>query len=401
MDDYDVYIPDYIAYNILATDSWIEVSSQPSSASLSSVAPDEIITEGLRVQHDSNTRRRRRFRTTGSLHLGGGLHNTSTGASSQEEYEESESESDRIMSSSNEGIRASLLRNQLHQYELRNSTASSEEASAGEYDDDDENSTAVNYPRNTPFHPQPNAFTHGPHTRPRVARTGSYSSTGPNVRGSTAQRHSYASGQQHSPYNVISPSYRADHDEVLRASLNTLLSLGAAARGLPKSGQQIHTAPAQPSSRIEPSSIRMVPESVALGGTRTPSDQPSSHPSQDYPPSSRDSPLGYDKGKRKSSPTPRSGSKDRHNIKKVKRTSMEDISPTLFTWVMSAGVMVLFSAISFSAGYMVGKEAGRAEVIGQVGGTAVDAGRCGREAGAGMRRLKWSGVANAATGVRV
>ncbi|KAF2754156.1 hypothetical protein EJ05DRAFT_541279 [Pseudovirgaria hyperparasitica] len=381
-------------------DSWIEVSSQPSSSSLSSVAPDDIITEGLRVQHDNNIRRRRRLRTTGSLQLGDRMYNNSTGASSQEEYEESESESDRIMMSSNEGIRASLLRNELHHIEQHDaSTASSEDLSAAEYDDD-ENSTAVNYPRGSTlsFRPQPNAFTHPPTVqRPRAMRSGSYTSGRPHIR-STTQRHSYA-GQRHSPYNVISPSHQADHDAVLRASLSTLLSLGAAARGLPKSTPQTNnTASAAPSSRIEPTSIRMVPESVALGGNMTPSERNSTDSSQPGNPSSGNSPIVFD-GKRKSSPAPRSSSKERRTAKKVKRTSsMEDISPTLLTWVMSAGVMVLFSAISFSAGYMVGKEAGRTEAFGTAAG---DLRPCGREASSGFRRLKWSGVANAATGVRV
>src|ERR1700712_4401632 len=40
-------------------ESWIDISSQPSSYSLSSIS-DEIVTTGLRVQHDSHLRRRRR-----------------------------------------------------------------------------------------------------------------------------------------------------------------------------------------------------------------------------------------------------------------------------------------------------------------------------------------------------
>jgi len=67
------------------------------------------------------------------------------------------------------------------------------------------------------------------------------------------------------------------------------------------------------------------------------------------------------------------------------------ISPTLMTWVVSAGVVVLFSAISFSAGFAYGKEYGRLEVAGGGGG-----GRCAREvavSGRGytgsLRRLRW------------
>lgn len=83
------------------TESWIEVSSQPSSSSLSSAATDD---NRLRFQHDYNYRRRRRlnphFRSPYDLQV----RPTSAAGSSQEEYEESESESDRIMTSSNEGL---------------------------------------------------------------------------------------------------------------------------------------------------------------------------------------------------------------------------------------------------------------------------------------------------------
>lgn len=73
----------------------------------------------------------------------------------------------------------------------------------------------------------------------------------------------------------------------------------------------------------------------------------------------------------------------------------EMVSPTLMTWVVSAGVVVLFSAISFSAGYAMGKEVGRAEAnfAGQTNGAM-----CGKEVGRGLRRLRWG---SASTSVRV
>jgi hypothetical protein len=207
---------------------------------------------------------------------------------------------------------------------------------------------------------------------------------------------------------MISPSYQADHDAALRASLSTLLSLGAAARGLPKSGQATSRAPAVASTRVDPSTIRMVPESVVLGSDS--SDLPKTSATSSGP--SSPLPVTSEKQKRKANATsqPRSGSKERQrSLKKAKRvTSMEDISPTLFTWVLSAGVVVLFSAISFSAGYVVGKQDGRAEMLGQLGGAAGEAGRCGREAAGemgrsslGLKRLRWGGMSAAASGVRV
>jgi len=82
---------------------------------------------------------------------------------------------------------------------------------------------------------------------------------------------------------------------------------------------------------------------------------------------------------------------------------MDEISPILLTWVVSAGVVVLVSAISFSAGYVVGKETGRAEVLGEVGSGVREAGRaCGRDAiegaGRGLRKLR---LTDAASSIRV
>jgi hypothetical protein len=58
------------------------------------------------------------------------------------------------------------------------------------------------------------------------------------------------------------------------------------------------------------------------------------------------------------------------------------------TWVVSAGVVVLFSAISFSAGYVIGKEVGRVET----GAMATKDGIvCGKEVGRGLRKLRWGG----------
>jgi hypothetical protein len=103
----------------------------------------------------------------------------------------------------------------------------------------------------------------------------------------------------------------------------------------------------------------------------------------------------------------RSSSKDRRIAKKARKTSpmmIEEISPTLLTWVVSAGVVVLVSAIGFSAGYVVGKEAGHAEAMGQIGAAGSEAGRCGKEAaagikgtGLGLRKLRWGSGA----GIRV
>ncbi|KAF2705229.1 hypothetical protein K504DRAFT_471718 [Pleomassaria siparia CBS 279.74] len=375
-------------------ESWIEIGSRPSSSSLSSVA-DEIITTGLRVQHDSNTHRRRRRRavSTGPFQVGTG-HRVRGGNSSQEEYDESESESDRVMTSSTEGIGPSPLQQELRRasrnpHSIASSETTSEREGDDEDEDDDENATAVNYPRSTgrQFEPRPNAFSHPPTHAVRAESGARPRPRRPAVR-SANQRHSFP---QHSPYNTVSPNFQPDHDEALRASLSTLLSAAAAVRGLPKPGQT-RTSQASTSSRVDPTSLRLVPESVALGDIT----EDSSNPVSSNPSPSISSPTSSDKSKRKASPPTnvRSSSKDRRAVKKARRVGplVDEISPTLLTWVVSAGVVVLVSALSFSAGYVVGKETGHAEAMGKLGSAGSEAGRCGKEAGMGLRRLRWSGA---------
>lgn len=364
-------------------DSWVELGSGPSSASLSSAA-DEIITTGLTVQHDSNLHRRpRRARGGGQFSIGTGHRVSNTGGnSSQEEYEESESESDRVMTSSNEAIGPSPLRQEFHGASRSpQSVASSETMSDREEydDDDDENATAVNYPRSRrQFEPRPNAFSHPSNQQPIRSQSGTVYPPRRNANRPAAslRQHSYP---QHNPHSTT-----PDHDEALRASLSTLLSAAAAVRGLPKPGQPRTHQP--PSSRIDPTTLRLVPESVALGDVP---EESSVAPSSPITTSSSPS----EKSKRKDI---RSSSKDRRNVKKARRTGpvIEEISPTLLTWVVSAGVVVLVSALSFSAGYVVGKEAGHAEAMGQLGSVGSEAGSCAREArgtGLGLRKLRWTG----------
>jgi hypothetical protein len=297
------------------------------------------------------------------------------------------------MTSSNEGIGPSPLRQESRtSSQSPLSVASSETMSEREDgDEDDENATAVNYPRSSQrgFEPRPNAFSH-PHSQQAI-RT--QSGTAYTPRRNPVRQHSYP---QHTPYSALPPSHQPDHDEALRASLSTLLSAAAAVRGLPKAGETRSQHPS--STRIDPSSLRLVPESVALG------DVPEEFATD--PPSARTaSSIPSDKSKQKAASATagtRSNSKDRHTNKKARPAGplIEDISPTLLTWVVSAGVVVLVSALSFSAGYVVGKETGHAEAMSKFGAAGTDAGRCGREAAAGikgtgfgLRELRWTGGA--------
>ncbi|KAI9848376.1 MAG: hypothetical protein M1838_000532 [Thelocarpon superellum] len=356
-------------------ESWVEIASQPSSSSLSSsAAADEIVTTGLRVRRHSNIRRSRRLELRGpsqpSL-----LANSSSAGSSQEEYEDSESDEDEpaLPQSSHLGVSPPLPAT----YE-----------STFDEDDNDENTTALGTRTNTVFTPQPNAFSHPPSSQPNAeAVPGSYF---PRQNGSgRPHRNSYPSRRtpQHTPYNFISPSYQADHDAALRASLSTLLSCAAAARGLSKATPAAGAAARSVPSSSRPSAFRIVPESVVDGANdgddrglieEACARKPSS--------SSSSSDLVLEKGKRKSGSYPGKSGKERAT-KKTRRGVEDTISPTLLTWVVSAGVVVIVSAIGFSAGYAMGREAGLAEV----GFTnTTDGGDCGREAFRGLRKFRWS-----------
>ena len=380
------------------TESWIDVSSQPSSSSLSSAATDDAHPAGLRVYFDQHGRRRRRLNRNEPLPPGVPIRRSSAAGSSQEEYEESESESDRIMTSSNEAL-GNIDSGGLSP-QVPNSIASDEVSSinAEEEDDDDENATALGVLTNEPaFTPQPNAFTHPPqtytarHTRSVETRTSYFPSqrTPPQRRQGA---HSYPSRSRtgHTPYNMLAPSHTADHDAALRASLSTLLSCAAAARGLPKGeGSSTQQAPRRQSNRVEPSNLRLVPESATLGEASAEAPALPPRPSVRRRASATSIP-GSDKGKRKASSSkerprdPRS-KKCRANSPGRNATSQQ-VTPTLMTWVVSAGVVVLFSAISFSAGYAIGKEVGRYET-GNISGK--DGIVCGKEVGKGLKRLRW------------
>ncbi|KAK0250171.1 hypothetical protein LTR12_012036 [Friedmanniomyces endolithicus] len=421
-------------------DSWVEISSQPSSSSLSSIN-DEVVTTGLRVQHDPRAKRRRALRPAAPSHLNI-TQRTSTagGTSSPEVYEESESESDRVMTSSGEGGLL-LPGHTITHTDLSPAVQSTASEDSGPLiaDDDNDKRTAINYPTNNDacFTPQPNAFSHPPSSG--QARHGSAPVPGsyfPATRAPTrpTARHSLSAQpdrQSHMPQNILSPSYNAaaHHDEALRASLSTLLSCAAAARGLPKppSAKRAQVNPTSVPAvvrpnRIEPISFRLIPESAIP--VQSPPHEPTFHPtlrrhhlrrpSTSTTSASASSDRLNKDSKRKAPAVPvviRSSSRERRALKKARRSSSSEdlsgmvITPTLLTWVVSAGVVVVLSALSFGAGYSLGKKAGRLEGgvgsggggdgsfgIGTGGGFGGDGGQvrgCAREAarsGLGLRR---------------
>lgn len=288
------------------------------------------------------------------------------GTSSQEEYEESESEEDRVMTSSNEHIQpASRVVRQPH-------------FDAGEEsDDDDENATALGRRTNTAaFTPQPNAFSHPPSSHPQRPSQGSYFPSQRSIRNDRPN------------YNPR-PSHAADHDAALRASLTTLLSIGAAAaRGLPKRESGGIGGTTMQSN--EPMGLRFIPESelnnptipANSGRPLTPSTRARSSPS-----------VCSDAVEQKRKASKPVGEKSRPIKKKKMQLEGEAmLSPTVMAWVMSAGVVVLVSVVGFGAGYVIGREVGRQEVMaGYNGSGLVDTG--GRELmkGSGsIKKFRWN-----------
>ena len=376
-------------------DSWVEIASQPSSSSLSSVGEEGVV-RGLQARQNSRARRRRSIRPNApSTNIPTIIRSPSAeDTSSQEEYDESESESDRVMTSSGEGP---ILHTSM--------APASEGAAIQASDDDDEDRTAINYPINNAqcFTPQPNAFSHPPSGQLRTMSQPSPGSYFPTQRRESqssvrtslpARRDPNRTG--HMPQNILSPSYdaAAQHDEALRSSLSTLLSCAAAARGLqkPDSKRPTTTTQQQPrTNRVEPMSLRLVPESALPENSPPQFQEPTFKPTIRRDSTSTSTSSEHKKDHKRKAGTTRSSSRERRALKKARRTtSNEDlyVSPTLLTWVVSAGVVVVLSALSFSAGYSMGKEAGRMEAGAIMSDEQIRS--CAREAGRSSLGLKRS-----------
>lgn len=391
------------------TDSWIEISSQPSSSSLSSAGGDnEIVTTGLQIRRDPNLPGQRRRRRIHADILRGirlpGRPSSATG-SSQDEYDESESESDQVMSSSNEDIPTKQIE------------AQGQELSDSHQEEDDDSTalgTRTSLSDEKVFTPQPNAFTHPPSQTSRQevgsrltpesyflsstgtqrdARSASNQTITPrSMQSSRSRVQQPQTARSQGSCNIMAPShtYQPDHDAALRASLSTLLSCAAAVRG---------TKHAETSSRPEtrhanePTSMRLIPESELFGhdNGQQPPPLPARKPRTTSPPSSPNlSSRAVTKRKARETSKDRNAKKSRAT--KTVANGMEDttVSPILMSWMISAGVVLVFSAITFSVGYAWGKEVGRFEA-GM--GVATEGANCGREAMRGstgeLRRLRW------------
>ena len=408
----------YVYSHFTYAESWIEVASRPSSSSLSSSTTDEATSAARRQAQEHQARRRRRLQQQRSLTANSEplarFRPRSAAGSSQEEYEESESDSDRLLTSSNEDLAPP------HDGNGRGGDPQLAQS-------DDESATALGVADPAPvFTPQPNAFSHPPAAaaaaaqRPLAAPDSYFPSSAPSSRTALASRNSTtatARPRAHGPANLLAPGPAAgvDHDAALRASLSTLLSCAAAARGRPKPEAASSANPSPPrapalapADRVAPGALRLVPGS-ALDAAPPPPALPPRPRSPRAPSSGSRGRAGGAAAKRRS----KSPSRERRKKRRAAAASgwghegvggeVAAVSPTLTTWVVGAGVLVLFSAITFSAGYAMGYEVGRAEALtggaataGGLGGLGGGAMGCGREAVRG-RSWRWGN----ASGVRV
>ncbi|KAH7035090.1 uncharacterized protein B0I36DRAFT_87880 [Microdochium trichocladiopsis] len=392
-------------------ESWIEVSSHPSSSSVSSIG-DEIVTTGLQVRNSYAARRKRlhpRYythltspqqqrqqqllqeqeqqqqqqpRTIGNSGIRGN-------SSSQDEYDESDSEEDRVLTSSSENIT-----NTSRPLTQGIVAQSGDAISSSDDDDDDDHATTLGSRPSEPFRPQPNAFSHPPS---HLTHRHSTSAIPPHhPRPSFSQRSQTRADQGAS--NFMSPSHQEDNDAALRASLTTLLSVAAAARGRTKDNEKQFGDRANPATGNQPVELRLIPESelLATPHNATPVSQESQQVHRPSPQPSTASRSSGEKVKRSTTP---SGKSPRATKKKKTMASTDEayISPTMMTWVVGASVIVLVSVVGFGAGYVIGREVGRQETLSSLSaGNAsamAEGGSCSREvlrnSGGSLKRLRW------------
>lgn len=398
-------------------ESWVEVASQPSSSSLSSMG-DEIVTTGLHVANRSYPPQRRRLQHHYHQSLQQHMQPsrpapqavTQAGtSSSQEEYDETESEEDRMLTSSTENMDTRPARGSLLQ---RSQTAIGPSVDSSDSEDDD--GTALGTTHN--FRPQPHVFSR-PHAHLSHRSHSTNSAIPPHHPQGRPSPTSYRSSHR-ARDDFRSPNYQADNDAALRASLTTLLSCAAAAKSLPgrrgtaaepSSGEPVLGAGVGQSS--QPMDLRLVPESEIGLGEGSPPIGPTAPKitsrTRQAPATTRTSsnssaqsvPVSASSKEEKIKRTAATSQSKSQRATKKKRTStsgVEDnfvtwISPTTLTWVLGTGVVLLVSVVGFGAGFVVGREIGRQEVLSSTGGS-VGAGLNSSSCGGDVIRSSGSGT---------
>ncbi|CUS07421.1 unnamed protein product [Tuber aestivum] len=371
-------------------DSWIEVASHPSDSAYTSSSDEHIITAGLQV---SAARRKRRstFRDAKTPHPQTGVAQESEDGPSEngegEEEEEEEEEGEDMGSMINEMPMSS------------DGYSSPDDDDDNDDDSDDEASASDDAPA------------------PRIVFSASSQQ-----RPFQGRSQMTPASRRHGPggLNVFAPNHATDHDEVLRASLSTLLSCAAAARGLTKSPPQSQASgqaqtASQQSGRVAVEGIRVVREdnlpSEASGSVNGMSRRGSVISAADSASSSSSSPLdrapsgNTEKARKKTRRSDRkSRSKTRSKPARPQETPeggdfISALGVSYATLAISAGAIVLLSAITFSAGYAMGREVGKPEggLFGRITGGGSERGKAvvrglSRAGGGGLRGVAGRGI---------
>lgn len=416
----------YLIANALSqTDAWIEVSSQPSDDTYSSA--DEILSgEGLTIgpSRGNIVQRRRKLRRNEVLPGREGV------SKAFDHSADDLSEAEIVEGSSGPGSSIGELP-QHEDFDSSSSAAGEEDEGSseeGEIEDEEDAGTMLGVGYRNENRLQ--------HSRPPPRRSaGSVHEFQRSLQSHPSHsflRHRSSHSGGSSGRQLQYSETKADHDEALMASLSTLLSCAAAARGLPKVSQQGASSPGGPSrgptlssSRVQLDTLHLVPDQMMA--EKAPTSMQTISPDGKTTTNITGAALSPDHASRSRQPRSTSNSRDsskkrvpsaaaaeaqkkrsssnsrkvrtrsssprsnRHSSKLTSTLSSTDAS--LLTLAFSAGAVIILSAISFSAGYVLGREVGKTEaeaavsVVGRTGSVVREAQRGGRGLVGGVSRV--------------
>ncbi|KAK6501782.1 hypothetical protein TWF481_009607 [Arthrobotrys musiformis] len=351
-------------------DSWIEVASQPSDSYTSSSSPeDPVITSGLQVQRRKDRTRRRRNSTSTAIPA------ASRAVESSDEYDEDDEDDEEL-----DGIDLNAI-DSMGSSITDPSLSEGEEGSSDEEEDEDDEGEI-----------QP------------VAGLSSYVSA-------PRPQNSFRTFSRDPP--------QPDHDAALRASLSTLLSCaaGVGSASKPRPNERMGSIP----EHVRPATIptlSLVTDSEREAMMSRPSPPPPPYRrtvhqppprtpiEQKRPASPRRSRDDAQVTKHKSKTKTRRSSKPANAPNTSVASAMASISAsnmTYLTLAVSAGAVIIVSAISFSAGYALGKEVGRSEMLelGSSGSDIVKRAASGTVGKVGGRIVMSSGMSSGLRSITV
>ncbi|KAF3906333.1 hypothetical protein ABW20_dc0103765 [Dactylellina cionopaga] len=350
-------------------DSWIEVGSQPSDSYTSSSSPEEaVITTGLHVQKRKRQSRRRNSTSTA-------IPTASRAAESSSEDEDDDDDLDGIDLNAIDSIGSSITDPSLSE---------GEEGSSGSEDDEEEDEEI----------------------QPAVVGFSPYNPS--------------ASRPQNNFRTFSRDPPQPDHDAALRASLSTLLSCaaGVGSASKPRVNDRMgviqeRPAPIQTLSLVtdsEREAIMSAPQPpppyrrTVHHQQPIPQQQQRQHQRPASPRRSKeDTQATRHKGKTRSRRSSKAATAAAAAAAHANAVSISASNMTYLTLAVSAGAVIIVSAISFSAGYALGKEVGRNEMLelGSSGGDIVKRAASGTVSKVGGRIVMSTGMGSGLRSITV